>query len=270
MMALCSLPRTNPGDRLQYTRRNGPYTLVMFASGKTKLPYGNLPRLLLAWVSSEAVRTQSRELVLGRSLAEFMRGVGINDDGGGTRRRLQEQMRRLFGSVVSLTYNGADGERFVNSLIADSGEYWWDAKQPEARSLWESKIVLGERFFQEVITNPVPLDTRILKRLSRSPLGIDLYVWLVYRTFGLTRPVRLTWPHLYRQFGVDPARANDKNTIHNFRADCLRELTKIKTAWPDLHCRTVKGALVVSPSPPRIQPSQLRLREGARVRAEES
>ena len=165
MMALCSLPRTNPGDRLQYTRRNGPYTLVMFASGKTKLPYGNLPRLLLAWVSSEAVRTQSRELVLGRSLAEFMRGVGINDDGGGTRRRLQEQMRRLFGSVVSLTYNGADGERFVNSLIADSGEYWWDAKQPEARSLWESKIVLGERFFQEVITNPVPLDTRILKRL---------------------------------------------------------------------------------------------------------
>jgi hypothetical protein len=73
MMALCSLPRTNPGDRLQYTRRNGPYTLVMFASGKTKLPYGNLPRLLLAWVSSEAVRTQSRELVLGRSLAEFMR-----------------------------------------------------------------------------------------------------------------------------------------------------------------------------------------------------
>ena len=85
LMALCSMPRTNPGDRLQYTRRNGPYTLVLFASEKTKLPYGNLPRLLLAWVSTEAVRTQSRELVLGRSLAEFMRSVGINDDGGGSR-----------------------------------------------------------------------------------------------------------------------------------------------------------------------------------------
>ena len=72
-LALCSLPRTNPGNRLQYKRTNGPYKLVMIAGADCKLPYGNLPRLLLAWVSTEAVRTQSRELVLGRSLAEFMR-----------------------------------------------------------------------------------------------------------------------------------------------------------------------------------------------------
>ena len=65
LLALCSLPRTNPGDRLQYKRVNGPFTLVMFTSGETKLPYGNLPRLLLSWVTTEAVRTQSRELVLG-------------------------------------------------------------------------------------------------------------------------------------------------------------------------------------------------------------
>ena len=39
-MALCALPRTNPGDRLQYVRVNGPYTLVMSAGGLHKLPYG--------------------------------------------------------------------------------------------------------------------------------------------------------------------------------------------------------------------------------------
>ena len=49
MMALCSLPRTNPGDRLQYKRVNGPYKLVMIAGADCKLPFGNLPRLLLAW-----------------------------------------------------------------------------------------------------------------------------------------------------------------------------------------------------------------------------
>ena len=32
MMALCSLPRTNPGNRLQYKRVNGPYTLYMVLS----------------------------------------------------------------------------------------------------------------------------------------------------------------------------------------------------------------------------------------------
>ena len=63
-MALCSLPRSNPGNRLQYKRQNGPFTLYIVAGGGNKLPYGNLPRLLLAWVSTKAVRTQSRELVL--------------------------------------------------------------------------------------------------------------------------------------------------------------------------------------------------------------
>ena len=67
-MALCSLPRTNPGNRHQYKRVNGPYKLIMIAGGDNKLPYGNLPRLILAWICTEAVKTRSRELVLGRSL----------------------------------------------------------------------------------------------------------------------------------------------------------------------------------------------------------
>ena len=57
LMALCSLPRTNPGKQTQYVRRNGPFTLVMSVARLNKLPYGNLPRLLLAWVCTEAVRT---------------------------------------------------------------------------------------------------------------------------------------------------------------------------------------------------------------------
>ena len=83
LMALCSLPRTNPGNRLQYKRVNGPYKLVMVAGADNKLPYGNLPRLLLAWVSTEAVRTQSRVLILGDSLSEFMRTLGVYSSAGG-------------------------------------------------------------------------------------------------------------------------------------------------------------------------------------------
>ena len=82
LMALCSLPRTNPGNRLQYKRVNGPFKLVMYSSGETKLPYGNLPRLILAWVCTEAVRTGSRELVLGKSLSDFMRSLGVYSSDG--------------------------------------------------------------------------------------------------------------------------------------------------------------------------------------------
>ena len=108
MMALCSLPRTNHGDRIRYKRVNGPYTLYMTAGGGNKLPFGNLPRLLIAWICTEAVRTQNRELVLGRSLSEFMRTLDVlsSDSGGttGVRTRLRNQMDRLFNAHVRLIY----------------------------------------------------------------------------------------------------------------------------------------------------------------------
>ena len=103
-MALCSLPRTNPGNRLQYKRVNGPFKLIMTATGDHKLPFGNLPRLILAWVSTEAVRTQSREIVLGKSFSEFMRTLGVYSSGGRDRTRLRNQMNRLFNASVRLVY----------------------------------------------------------------------------------------------------------------------------------------------------------------------
>ena len=98
-MALCSLPRSNPGNRKEYVRRNGPYKLGMTAGIDNKLPYGNLPRLILAWVCSEAVRTQSREIVLGRSLSKFMRALGINSTSGGSPHPLAEPD----GAAVSMS-----------------------------------------------------------------------------------------------------------------------------------------------------------------------
>ena len=85
--------------------------------------------------------------------------------------------------------------------------------------------------------------------------GLDFYLWLTYRTFTLNRPLRLSWPCLYRQFGVDPSRASDRVTVDNFRKDCLRELKKIKLAWPDLNYATAKGVLILSPSKPAIAPT---------------
>ena len=254
MMALCSLPRTNPGNRTQYKRVNGPYKLIMFSSGETKLPFGNLPRLILAWVTTEAVRTQSRVLVLGDSLSEFMRELGVYSNSGRVYTRLHNQMNRLFHSSVELVYEHEHGEQFMASRVVDRGEFWWDPKRPNERMLWDSKIELGEKFFNEIIRHPVPLDMNTLTALKRSSLGLDLYMWAVYRTFSLNRPMRLSWPQLYRQLGVDPSRASDNVTVQRFRKDCLRELKKIKLAWPELNYTTAPGVLILLPSTPTIAP----------------
>ena len=254
LMALCSLPRTNPGDRIRYKRVNGPYTLYMTAGGGCKLPYGNLPRLLLAWLSTEAVRTQNRELVLGRSLAEFMRALGIYNSGGQPQTRLRNQMDRLFHASVQLIYEDEGDKAGISSFVADRTEFWWNERKPNESSLWESKIYLGEQFFNEIIRNPVPLDMNTLNALKRCALGLDLYLWLTYRTFALRAPLRLTWQHLYHQFDADPSKAGNHDTVQYFRRKVLRELKKIKLAWPGLNYSTASGVLILHPSTPAIAP----------------
>ena len=259
MMALCSLPRTNPGNRKEYVRRNGPYALVMSAGGLNKLPFGNIPRLLLAWVCTEAVRTQTREIVLGRSLSEFMRKLDVYSTSGGTtggRTRLRNQMDRLFNAHISLIYKDENGKTTVNSQVSSRTEFWWNERKPDQSSLWNSKIRLGEDFFNEIIHHAVPLDMNTLKAIKRSSLGLDLYLWSTYRTFTLRAPLRLSWRQVYRQFGADPDKRDDKVTLQAFRRDCLRELKKVKMAWSGLNYSTAKGVLILSPSKPAIAPSQ--------------
>ena len=226
----------------------------MTATGNHKLPFGNLPRLLLAWVCTEAVRTQSRELVLGSSLSEFMRKLDVYSSSGRKYTRLRNQMWRLFNAHVRLVYEYEHGEASVSSSVADRTEFWWTERKPDHPVLWESKIRLGEDFFNEIIRHPVPLDMNTLTALKRCALGLDLYLWLTYRMFTLKRPLRLTWPQVYRQFGVDPAKASDNQTVQDFRYKVLRELKKIKLAWPDLNYSTARGLLILHPSAPAIAP----------------
>ena len=254
LMALCSLPRTNPGNRWRYIRQNGPYKLIMISGGDSKLPFGNLPRLLLAWVCTEAVRTQSRELILGASLSEFMDKLGMVPVGG-ARTRLRNQMRRLFNAHVQLVYKDEHGEASVSSSVADRTEFWWNPNRPDEPILWDSKIYLGEAFFNEIICHPVPIDMNTLTALKRCALGLDLYLWLVYRTFALRAPLRLPWRHLYRQFDANPVKAPDKRAVQKFRLKVVRELKKIKLAWPGLNYTTAPGVLILHPSTPAIDPS---------------
>ena len=253
-MALCSLPRSNPGNRLQYKRVNGPFTLYMIAGGGNKLPFGTNPRLILAWVCTEAVRTGNRDLVLGRSLSEFMRKLGIASTNGRTQARLRNQMKRLFSCSVQLTYTTAGRETSASALVAELTDFWWNPKQSDQAGLWESKVRLSEAFFNEIIRHPVPLDLTTLKALKRSPLGLDLYLWLIYRIFALTTPQQLTWKQVYRQFGAHPDKASDKFTVHAFRYKVLRELKKIKLAWPGLNYATPPGVLILYPSVSHISP----------------
>ena len=169
-------------------------------------------------------------------------------------------MKRLFGCTAQVEFI-YENERVQPESVhlprasTDRGEFWWDPRaSPKSRCLWDSKIRLGEEFFHEIIQHPVPLDMNTLKALKRCALGLDLYLWLTYRTFALHAPLRLPWLQVYRQFGPNPNNASDNDTVQAFRYKVLRELKKIKMAWPGLNYTTAPGVLILLPSTPAIAP----------------
>ncbi len=101
MSAFCSLPSTGQGKRSHFARTNGTFTLAMSAVGNTRFPCGNLPRPLLAWVCTEAVRMSLRELVLGKGLRDFVACPRIYNDGRTRRRRLRDRMEPLLSCALS-------------------------------------------------------------------------------------------------------------------------------------------------------------------------
>ena len=184
-----------------------------------------------------------------------MRKLGISSTDGRGQARLRNQTERLFSCSVSMIYKDDTRQASAFAVLADLTDFWWNPKQPDQKGLWESKVRLSESFFNEIVSHPVPFDMNTLKALKRSPLGLDIYLWLTYRIFALTTPQRLTWRRMYQQFGAHPARAHDKETIQNFRRKVLRELKKIKIAWTELNYSTAPGVLILYPSSPHISPA---------------
>ena len=186
LLALCSMARTDPEKAERYIRTNGPWSLVMIAGGKKpRLPYGSIPRLLMAWICTEAVQTKSRHLNLGRSLTDFMKEIGLNPAAGGRRGDPNAHPGPVGAPAalvpVELSYERDGFVYEVADHITTVRKLWWNPRRADEPVLWNSEIVLGEAFFNDIVARPVPLDFNVLRAMKRSSLGLDAYLWLTYQ-----------------------------------------------------------------------------------------
>ncbi len=258
-----TLPHSDPGEVPAWTRTNGDLTLVItrtnldVRSGKLiGYPYGTIPRLLLYWLTSEAVRTKQRTLKLGNSLSQFMREVGLNPETGGGKRsdavRLKEQMNRLFAATISFQYaNLTQGhfEQRLNMNVTRRTQLWWNPKDPNQGNLFESWIELGEDFFESITSSPVPVDTRALKALNHSALALDLYGWATHKTYSVSRrrePQFISFKALQAQFGAQYADSRD------FKKKFHIALKQVQAVFPQLKVGKARGGLIVHPSRPSV------------------
>jgi hypothetical protein len=266
-----TLPHKNPGKIPAWVRTNGTISLAIQPGFNIKTgasygyPYGTVPRLLIYWMTTEAIRTKNPRLDLGNSLAGFMAELGLNPDNGGLgarrsdARRLREQMDRLFNSTISFQNNveqyGREGEARMNMTVARRSMLWWNPRQPEQGTLWGSYVELSQDFFDALCAAPVPVDMRALKALKRSPLALDLYAWLTYEAYRAhkTRKPRFeNWAQMHGHMGADYKNPSD------FRRFAKAALRKIRTVYPGLKLGQRQGGVEVLPeSLPALQPRDM-------------
>ena len=236
----------------EFKRRNGSFSLTMLSPSDIGLPYGSIPRLLVSWLTTEAVRTRSPILELGPSLSAFMAELGLMPTGGrwGTITRLREQMTRLFASSVTCIYDDKDKTGIRNVQIVEEAQLWWNPKDPDQAPLWKSTIELGKRFFEEAINSPVPVDMRALMALKRSPLALDIYCWLTYRLSYLRKPTEIPWAALQMQFGADYA--TQGQGPRDFKKKFLHQLRSVHVLYPEANVEEGEKGLLLKPSRPHV------------------
>jgi len=235
-----------------FERKNGLFSLSILTPPSVGLPFGSIPRLLLSWVTTEAVRTSSPVLELGPTLSAFMAELGLARQGGkrGDITRFRNQTVRLFSSAISLRYSDKALDAGLGFNVADEYSLWWNPKSPDQLPLWKSTVTLGSKFFREIVERPVPIDLRALKVLKRSPMALDIYCWLTHRMFYLQKPVEIPWPLLQLQFGADYA--DDAHGVRNFKFNFLKHLKNVCVIYPQANVEEGKRGLALKPSPPHV------------------
>lgn len=249
-LAIATLPHRRVKD-YRFMRKNGDFTFAMVTAHEDGLPFGTIPRLLLTWVCTEAVRTGEPVLYLGPTLASYLRELGLKNTGGqrGDIGRLKHAMTTLFSAIISCRYEGRDSWALQNVLLADHVE-WWSPQDRDAAGQWQSRVVLSRPFFQECVDHPVPVDLRAMKSLRHSPLALDIYVWLTHRMSYLSKRTLIPWFSLQAQFGS--AYATNEQGLRDFKRALLRELKHVLTIYSDAKIATNDNGLVLYPSPTHV------------------
>ncbi len=259
-LCLTSLPHRKLADDEPWQRTVGPLTLLV-EPGRARredgslhfagVPYGARARLILIYLQTQAILTQSREVSLGRSMREWMGRMGISI-GGETAAGLREQARRITHCSMQFFWvTGGDRSATVTGKrnIINTGLFFHDRGRgaPRQDSLFEDRVLLDADFFDQLRRHPVPILDAAIQQLKDSSAALDIYVWLAYRLHHLDRRTAIGWRDLHQQFG------GTYRNIWQWKPRFLQSLAEAVAAYPEAEVDVEEDHILLHPSPPPVK-----------------
>lgn len=256
--ALTALPhRRLPDD--QPWERKGHKIRLLIEPGRLPIrgggfqlygvPYGSRARMILLYLQTRALQSDSREVELGRSMHDWLDRMGLSV-GGQTYRDIREQALRIAACNLTFAWENATSIGFEKDSIVKGGinlsAAVADSQNGTQPTLWENRVLLSEAFFRELKAHPVPIWEPALRHIQNNSTSIDIYIWLAYRLHSLNRSTTITWPAVFEQFGAGYSRLRD------FRKRFVEALQLALAVYPDAQVNVDDLGLTLHPSPPPI------------------
>jgi hypothetical protein len=256
--AMTSLPHKRIEEPLW--RREGSRTTLLVEAGRDRdgqvigVPYGSIARLILLYLQTEAIRTNSPEVELGRSMNYWMGRMGLRA-GGKTYLLVAEQARRI--SACRLTFftehrNGAESRHngaFVQDAISLAG---LSTSEDGQAPLWQDRVRLDEGFWRSLRAHPVPVREEAIRAIGTRSLAIDVYIWLAYRLHALGKSTTVSWAAIHGQFGAG------FRHVRQIKPTFLEALSLAMAVYPEARVNVDRDGLVLHPSPPAVPKAEAR------------
>jgi Plasmid encoded RepA protein len=208
------------------------------------LPFGPKPRIILAYLNAEALRTQSPLIEVEGTLTSFVTRIGLNN-GGRNILVVKDQLTRLAAARVMLgIITGPHSAATMTMPIVQAFDLWFP-KNENQRVLWPSTVRLSEEYFRTLCAHAVPLDERAIANLSNSAMGLDIYMWLAQRLHRVSKPQFIPWTAVKEQFGWNYGK------MFKFKEVFRTTLAIVKTQYPAARFTLDgKGMVLFNSAPP--------------------
>lgn len=257
-----ALPHKKPADDAVWEIRTPRVTLLIEPGRKPNpteglpaisvgVPYGSRARLIMLYLQTEALRTGSREITLGRSLRAWFVRLGI-PPGGKSIRDVREQAERIARCRLTfhMAASGGSAGGLVNQSIVDGALFGTHEELPDNSAFLET-VKLSEGFFEQLKKHPVPIEEAAIRAISNNSQALDIYCWLSYRLHVLRAPTHVSWSALMAQFGIGYGK------LAQFKFKFRPNLDLALAVYVDAKVEPNERGLTLHPSKPPVSPKLL-------------
>jgi hypothetical protein len=205
----------------------------------------------MLYLQSEALRTSSRDVLLGCSLRDWLSRMGISS-GGKSQKDVREQAERIARCRFTFHVKAGSKVGLMNQNVVDTAMFV-PSEDPAQSALFVEVARLSEVFFDQLRRHPVPVEEAAIRAISNNSVALDLYAWLAYRLHALEKSMPVSWAALKGQFGVGCAR------MDNFKPTFLTNLKLALAVYRHAKVEVEDRGLVLYPSLPPIAPKAVAL-----------